>query len=50
MRVVQITDAHLYADTQARSRAGVPWRQFQQVLSAVVVDIFDVVLLTGDIS
>ncbi|MDN6322499.1 MAG: phosphodiesterase [Halomonas sp.] len=50
MRVVQITDAHLYADTQARSRAGVPWRQFQQVLSAVVAENPDVVLLTGDIS
>ncbi|WP_427030595.1 phosphodiesterase [Halomonas sp. H2] len=50
MRVVQITDAHLYADTEARSRAGVPWRQFQQVLSAVVAEKPDVVLLTGDIS
>ncbi len=50
MRVVQITDAHLYADTQARSRAGVPWRQFQQVLSAVVAKKPDIVLFTGDIS
>lgn len=50
MRVVQITDAHLYADTQARSRAGVPWRQFQQVLSAVVAEKPDIVLFTGDIS
>lgn len=50
MRVVQITDAHLYADTQARSRAGVPWRQFQQVLSAVIGEQPDIVLFTGDIS
>lgn len=50
MRVVQITDAHLHADTEARSRAGVPWRQFQQVLSAVVADQPDIVLFTGDIS
>ncbi|GEN27662.1 3',5'-cyclic adenosine monophosphate phosphodiesterase CpdA [Halovibrio variabilis] len=50
MRVVQITDAHLYADTQARSRAGVPWRQFQQVLSAVIAEQPDIVLFTGDIS
>ncbi|MEA2118250.1 phosphodiesterase [Halovibrio sp. HP20-50] len=50
MRVVQITDAHLYADTQMRSRAGVPWRQFQQVLSAVVAEQPDIVLFTGDIS
>ncbi|TVP49526.1 MAG: phosphodiesterase [Halomonas sp.] len=50
MRVVQITDAHLYADIEARSRAGVPWRQFQQVLSAVIADQPDIVLFTGDIS
>lgn len=50
MRVVQITDAHLYADTEARSRAGIPWRQFQQVVSAVVAEQPDIVLFTGDIS
>lgn len=50
MRVVQITDAHLYADTAARSRAGIPWRQFQQVLSAVVAEKPDIVLFTGDVS
>lgn len=50
MRVIQITDAHLYADTEARSRAGVPWRQFQQVLTAVAGEKPDVVLFTGDIS
>jgi Icc protein len=50
MRVVQITDAHLYADIDARSRAGVPWRQFQQVLAAVTAEQPDIVLFTGDIS
>lgn len=50
MRVIQITDAHLYADTEARSRAGIPWRQFQQVLNAVVAEQPDIVLFTGDIS
>jgi len=50
MRVVQITDAHLYADTKARSRAGIPWRQFQQVISAVVDEQPEIVLFTGDIS
>ncbi|WP_339886213.1 metallophosphoesterase, partial [Vreelandella maris] len=50
MRVVQITDAHLYADTEARSRAGIPWRQFQQVISAVGDEQPEIVLFTGDIS
>lgn len=50
MRVVQITDAHLYADINARSRAGIPWQQFQQVLSAVVGEKPDIVLFTGDVS
>lgn len=50
MRLVQITDSHLYADTDARSRAGVPWRQFLQVLSAVKAEQPDIVIFTGDIS
>lgn len=50
MRVVQITDAHLYADTEARSRAGIPWRQFEQVINAVVAEQPDLVLFTGDVS
>ena len=50
MRLVQISDAHLHADTEARSRAGIPWRQFQQVVSAVEAEQPDVVLMTGDIS
>lgn len=50
MRLIQITDAHLYADIEARSRAGVPWRQFQQVLSAVNTEQPDMVVFTGDIS
>ncbi|WP_447045058.1 metallophosphoesterase [Vreelandella sp. H-I2] len=50
MRVVQVTDAHLHADTEARSRAGIPWRQFQQVLRAVTAEHPDIVIFTGDIS
>tara|TARA_R110002012_G_scaffold8718_4_gene40080 strand:- start:565 stop:1311 length:747 start_codon:yes stop_codon:yes gene_type:complete len=50
MRMVQITDAHLYADTKARSRVGLPWQQFQQVLTAVNAEHPDVVVFTGDIS
>ncbi len=50
MRLVQITDAHLHADKDARSRAGIPWRQFQQVLEAVIAERPDVVVLTGDVS
>jgi len=50
MRLVQITDAHLHADKEARSRAGVPWRQFQQVLERVIAERPDVVVFTGDVS
>lgn len=50
MRLVQISDAHLHADIEARSRAGVPWRQFQKVLSAVKAEQPDIVIFTGDIS
>lgn len=50
MRLVQITDAHLHADKKARSRAGVPWRQFQQVLECVIAERPDIVVFTGDIS
>lgn len=50
MRLVQISDPHLHADTEARSRAGIPWRQFQQVVSAVAAEEPDIVLVTGDIS
>ncbi|MGO3058384.1 metallophosphoesterase [Halomonas sp. AOP43-A1-21] len=50
MRLVQITDAHLYADINARSRAGVPWLHFQRVLAAAVAERPDIIVLTGDVS
>lgn len=50
MRLVQITDAHLYADKQARSRAGVPWQHLERVLEAVIAERPDFVVLTGDVS
>lgn len=50
MRLIQITDAHLYADKKARSRAAVPWQQFRQVLSRVIAERPDAVILTGDVS
>ncbi|MCA1773554.1 MAG: metallophosphoesterase [Halomonas sp.] len=50
MRLVQITDAHLYADKQARSRAGVPWDHLQCVLQAVIAEQPDFLVLTGDVS
>ncbi|KPQ22748.1 metallophosphoesterase [Halomonas sp. HL-93] len=50
MRLIQITDAHLYADKQTRSRAGVPWRHLQRVLQAVITEQPDLVVFSGDIS
>ncbi|MFG6666850.1 metallophosphoesterase [Halomonas sp. HNIBRBA4712] len=50
MRLVQITDAHLYADKTARSRTGVPWRQFERVIERVIDERPDAVLFSGDIS
>lgn len=50
MRLVQITDAHLHADKTARSRAGIPWRQFECVLDAVVAERPDMVVFSGDVS
>lgn len=50
MRLVQITDAHLYADKQARSRAAVPWWQLQQVVAAVAAERPDIVVFSGDVS
>lgn len=50
MRLIQITDAHLHADKQARSRAAIPWPQFEAVLDAVVAERPDVVVVSGDIS
>nr|WP_289072712.1 phosphodiesterase [uncultured Halomonas sp.] len=50
MRLIQITDSHLHADKRARSRAGIPWQQFQRVLEAVAAERPDVVVFTGDVS
>jgi 3',5'-cyclic-AMP phosphodiesterase len=50
MRLVQITDCHLHADPQARSRAGFPLRQLEAVVERVVGERPDLVVVTGDIS
>lgn len=50
MRLVQITDLHLHADPEARSRAGIPYRQFLAVMDAVRQEQPDLVIVTGDIS
>ena len=50
MRLVQITDLHLHADPEARSRAGIPYRQFRAVMDAVRNEQPDSVIVTGDIS
>lgn len=50
MRLIQITDCHLYADPQARSRGGFPLRQLHAVLDEVRRQRPDALLVTGDIS
>ncbi|NOG30861.1 phosphodiesterase [Halomonas sp. TBZ9] len=50
MRLVQLTDLHLHADPLARSRAGVPYRQFLAVMDAIKQEKPDLVIVTGDIS
>ncbi|MGS2743054.1 metallophosphoesterase [Halomonas sp. LS-001] len=50
MRLVQMTDLHLYADPEARSRAGIPYRQFLAVMDAVRQEEPEIVVVTGDIS
>ncbi|MFQ3787843.1 phosphodiesterase [Halomonas sp. A29] len=50
MRLVQITDCHLHADPDARSRAGFPLRQLESVVAAVRDEHPDVVIVSGDIS
>ncbi|WP_083005996.1 phosphodiesterase [Halomonas sp. GT] len=50
MRLVQITDSHLHADKSARSRAGIPWQQFERVLEAVIAERPDIVVFSGDVS
>lgn len=50
MRLVQISDCHLYADPGARSRTGFSLGQLEAVVAAVRVVHPDVVIVTGDIS
>ncbi|MFW6345282.1 MAG: phosphodiesterase [Halomonas sp.] len=49
-RLVQISDCHLYADPDARARAGFPLRQLEAVVAAVNHERPDMVLVSGDIS
>lgn len=50
MRLIQVTDCHLHADPEARSRSGFPLRQLHAVLEHVRRQRPDVLLVTGDIS
>ncbi|TLF47296.1 phosphodiesterase [Halomonas urmiana] len=50
MRLIQITDCHLYADPAARGRIGVPLRQLEAVVEAVNRERPDRVVVSGDIS
>lgn len=50
MRLVQISDCHLYADPGACSRTGFPLRQLEAVVAAVRAERPDRVIVTGDIS
>ncbi|WP_043530140.1 phosphodiesterase [Litchfieldella xinjiangensis] len=50
MRLIQITDLHLYADPQRRSRVGFPLRQLHAVIAHARQRRPDMVIVTGDIS
>lgn len=50
MRLIQITDCHLHADPAARSRTGIPHRQFVRVVEEAASWRPDMVLVTGDVS
>ncbi|WP_275288587.1 metallophosphoesterase [Halomonas elongata] len=50
MRLIQLSDCHLHADPSARSRTGIPHRQFVRVIEAVESCRPDMVLVTGDVS
>ncbi|MGK0544366.1 metallophosphoesterase [Halomonas cupida] len=50
MRLIQLSDCHLYADPMARSRRGLPARQLEAVIAAVDLDRPDLVMVTGDIA
>lgn len=50
-RLVQITDCHLFADTEKFGYGDVnPYFSLQKVLEKVVCEVPDIVLVTGDIS
>lgn len=50
MRLVQITDCHLCADPEARSRVGYPLRQLHAVVERAKRLRPDVLLISGDVS
>ncbi|QJQ95232.1 MULTISPECIES: phosphodiesterase [Halomonadaceae] len=50
MRLLQVTDCHLYADPQGRSRAGFPLRQLHAVVAHARKWRPDMLLVTGDVS
>ncbi|EPC01286.1 hypothetical protein L861_11985 [Litchfieldella anticariensis FP35 = DSM 16096] len=50
MRLIQITDCHLHADPEARSRVGFPLRQLQAVIEHARRQRPDILLVTGDVS
>ncbi|WP_048308564.1 phosphodiesterase [Halomonas sp. PR-M31] len=50
MRLIQITDCHLHAEPDARSRTGYPLRQLQRVIEQARTFDPDIVLVTGDVS
>ncbi|WP_148253148.1 metallophosphoesterase [Aidingimonas lacisalsi] len=50
MRVIQVTDSHLFADPRARGRLGMPLPQLHDVLLHVRQLRPDVLLATGDIA
>lgn len=50
MRLIQISDCHLHANPEARSRCGNPARQLAAVVAAADALRPDLVLVTGDIS
>lgn len=50
MRLIQVTDCHLHADPEARSRTGYPLRQLHAVLERARTLRPDMLLVTGDIS
>lgn len=50
MRLIQISDCHLRADPDARSRLGFPWRQLEAVMAHASRLRPDILLVTGDVS